>query len=113
MLGLALLQIPSINVNEHDSAVIPLYSKISYPWNTHILSPRVCDNGKWEEKSIKYEGYHELSYLQPNPFTPSRDVVESYFPTDEPVEAYATTIRRKLTDIAGKIVSYGGCSHWK
>jgi hypothetical protein len=79
-----LLRIPSINVTEDDASVVPLYSKISYPWSTHILSPRVCDNGKWEPKSIKYDGYHELAYLHPNQFTPSQEVVESYFPIDKP-----------------------------
>jgi hypothetical protein len=48
------------------------------------LSPQVCNNGKWVNKSIKYEGYHELAYLHPNHFTPSRDLVESYFSTVEP-----------------------------
>jgi hypothetical protein len=79
-----LLRIPSINVNEDDSVVIPTFSRISYPWSTHVLSPRVCDNGKWEDKSIKYEGYHELAYLHPYHFVPSRDVVESYFSADDP-----------------------------
>jgi hypothetical protein len=79
-----LLRIPSINVNEDDAAAVPLYSKISYPWCTHILAPQVCNNGKWENKSIKYEGYHELAYLHPNHFTPSKDLVESYFSTQEP-----------------------------
>jgi len=80
----SLLRIPSINVNEDDAAVVPLYSKISYPWCTHVLSPSVCDNEKWEKKTIKYEGYHELAYLHPNHFTPSRSLVESYFSTDKP-----------------------------
>ena len=72
-----LLRIPSVNVNEDDADVVPLYSKISYPWCTHILSPRVCENGKWENKSLKYEGYHELAYLHPNHFAPSRELVDS------------------------------------
>lgn len=73
-----LLNIPSINVNEDDSDVVPLYSKISYPWSTRILSPRVCNNGKWEKKSIKYEGYHELAYLHPDHFTPSKEILKKY-----------------------------------
>jgi len=73
----SLLRIPSVNVNEDDAAIVPLYSKISYPWCTHILSPRVCANGKWEYKSIKYDGYHELAYLHPSHFSPSTKLVES------------------------------------
>ncbi|GAB6147243.1 DUF354 domain-containing protein [Desulfocicer niacini] len=110
-----MLKIPSINVNEDDAAAVPLYSKISYPWCTHILSPQVCNNGKWEDKSIKYEGYHELAYLHPNHFTPSRDLVETYFGTKEPyflirfakltahhdvgVKGISNTLARKIIEI--------------
>ena len=76
--------IPVININEDDAAVVPKYARLSYPWADVILSPIVCDNGKWEEKSIKYNGYHELAYLHPNLFTPNRAVVERYFSTDTP-----------------------------
>ncbi len=79
-----LLNSPSINVNEDDWNVVPLYSKISYPWSTHILSPRVCNNGKWEKKSIKHESYHELAYLHPGHFIPSKKVLEKYHIPDEP-----------------------------
>jgi hypothetical protein len=78
-----LLRIPSVNVNEDDAQVVPLYSKISYPWCTHILSPRVCANGKWENKSVKYEGYHELAYLHPNHFSPSLELVKSIIGSHE------------------------------
>ena len=108
-----LLRIPSVNVNEDDAAVISTFCKISYPWSTYILSPGVCDNGKWEDKSIKYEGYHELAYLHPNHFTPSRDVVESYFQADEPyflirfaklTAHHDTGIKGISNDLAGKII---------
>lgn len=80
----SLLKIPSINVNEDDANVVPLYSKLSYPWASHILSPVVCNNGKWEKKSIKYEGYHELAYLHPDHFVPSKEIVEKYINTEKP-----------------------------
>lgn len=79
-----LRHIPVININEDDAAVVPKYAKLSYPWADVILSPTVCDNGKWNEKSIKYNGYHELAYLHPDHFTPDRNVVEKYFPMDSP-----------------------------
>ena len=78
-----ILKIHSINLNEDDSKVIPLYSKLSYPWASVILSPRVCDNGKWNLKSIKYDSYHELSYLHPNNFVPDLSLVKKYFPVDK------------------------------
>jgi len=79
-----LLRIPSINVNEDDANVVPLYSKLSYPFCSYILSPAVCTNGKWENKSIKYQGYHELAYLHPGNFIPSKEIVENYITTDKP-----------------------------
>jgi uncharacterized protein len=79
-----LLSIPSINVNEDDAAAVPLYSKLSYPWSDYILSPVVCNNGKWEGKSIKYQGYHELAYLHPLVFSPSKEIVSRYLPVDKP-----------------------------
>jgi predicted glycosyltransferase len=108
-----LLNIPSINVNEDDATVVPLYCKISYPWSSHILSPRVCNNGKWEKKSIKYESYHELAYLHPGHFTPSKEVVRKYLNPDKPyfVIRFAklsahhdTGIRGILNDLALEII---------
>ena len=55
-----LFSIPSINVNEDDWDAVPFYAKFSYPWASVIFSPTTCKNGKWEDKSIKYTGYHEL-----------------------------------------------------
>jgi predicted glycosyltransferase len=79
-----LLHIPTINVNEDDADAVPLYSRLSYPWSRHILSPEVCNNGRWESKSIKYEGYHELAYLHPDNFSPSKEIVNKYLPVEEP-----------------------------
>lgn len=78
-----LLGIPSINLNEDDAEVVPLYAKLAYPWADKIIAPSVCSTGKWKNKAITYSGYHELAYLHPNHFTPSKEVVEKYFPIDE------------------------------
>lgn len=75
---------PVINVNEDDARAVPLYAKLSYPLASVILTPIVCDNGKWNKKSIKYASYHELAYLHPNNFIPDRQVVERYFSIDTP-----------------------------
>lgn len=61
---------------------MPLYAKLAYPWADKILAPKVCSTGKWKYKTIAYPGYHELAYLHPNHFTPSKEVVERYFPVD-------------------------------
>ncbi len=79
-----LLGIPSINVNEDDAEVVPLYSKLAYPLASEILTPEPCNNGKWESKSIKYAGYHELAYLHPVTFKPDRSKIQDYFQTESP-----------------------------
>lgn len=79
-----LRHIPVININEDDAHVVPKYARLSYPWATDILTPKVCDNGKWNNKSIKYASYHELAYLHPNVFTPNKTIVEKYITLDQP-----------------------------
>jgi len=73
-----LLKIPSINVNEDDAEIVPLYAKLAYPWANIILAPSVCSTGKWKYKTINYNSYHELSYLHPNVFVPNKKIVEKY-----------------------------------
>lgn len=73
-----ILGIPAVNVNEDDASVVPLHAWISYPWATKILSPVSCDNGRWQNKTIAYNGYHELAYLHPDHFTPDKSIVEKY-----------------------------------
>ena len=75
--------IPSINVNEDDAEVVPLYARMAYPWATWIIAPEGCSTGKWEHKTLRYSGYHELAYLHPDIFTPDKSVVEKYFSTGE------------------------------
>ena len=70
--------IPFISCNEDDAKVVPNFAILSYPPANSILTPVVCDNGKWNCKSIKYPSYHELAYLHPNHFTPNKEVVEAY-----------------------------------
>jgi uncharacterized protein len=79
-----LLGIPSINVNEDDHDVVPLYSLLSYPLAHSILVPNSCTTGRWEYKTIHYKGYHELAYLHPNNFTPKIEIAQKYVDPDEP-----------------------------
>jgi predicted glycosyltransferase len=78
-----ILGIPSINVNEDDAAVVPLYAWMSYPLSTKIISPDSCNNGRWQKKTTTYSGYHELAYLHPDHFIPNREVVNKYINQDK------------------------------
>ena len=66
-----LLNINSIVVNEDDAEQVPLFAKLSYPLASSILAPASCSTGKWNYKTIHYNGYHELSYLHPSHFIPA------------------------------------------
>ena len=52
-----ILSIPSINMNEDDANVVPLFSNLAYPFADTILSPTSCNNLKWDNKTIKYPGF--------------------------------------------------------
>lgn len=79
-----LLGIPFITVSEDDASAAVAWAKYSYPFAKHVLSPSSCDNLKWNNKTITYNGYHELAYLHPNHFSPDIEVVKKYFSIDKP-----------------------------
>lgn len=79
-----LLNIPSINLNEDDADVVPLYAKLSYPWATNILAPNVCRMGKWQDKTTFYNSYHELAYLHPKNFKIDKKIALQYVSLDRP-----------------------------
>ena len=67
-----------VNTGEDDLAVVPAFAKIASPFIQSFVAPDPCDAGQIEPKTAHYPGYHELAYLHPNHFTPSREVVEGY-----------------------------------
>lgn len=79
-----IMRVPTIVMGEDDADVVPRFAKMVYPWASAILTPEVCDNGKWDKKSIKYQSYQELAYLHPNQFRPDIDTVRKYIQGDKP-----------------------------
>lgn len=80
-----ILRKPSIVFNEDDEDVVPLFSKITYPFATNIITPSTCEVKKiWKDKHINYSGYHELAYLHPKYFKPDKKIIEKYFSPDKP-----------------------------
>lgn len=72
------LKIDYINVVEDDASVIPLYAKLSFPNSTHILAPHICKIGKWENKKIGYNSYHEFAFLHPDHFLADENIAKNY-----------------------------------
>jgi predicted glycosyltransferase len=89
-----LLKIPSLYFNEDDIDVVPLLKYLVYPFAKHIVTPNVCETGKFEKKTIKYNSYHELAYLHPNNFTPDFNIVKK---TINPEKPYCLIRFAKLT----------------
>lgn len=105
----------SVNTGEDDMSVVPAWKKIAGPFVQTLLSPIVCNNETLEQKSIKYQSYHELAYLHPNHFQADKDIVEKYFSTKKPyviirfaklnahhdkgIQGINTEIAQKLIDI--------------
>lgn len=111
-----LLRIPNINIGEDDAHIVPKYTNSIAPFVDVRVSPNSCDNGKIEPKSVHYPGFLKLSYLHPNDFTPSRDVIKRYgISADEPyflirfsalnahhdkgIKGISTEIAKRLIDI--------------
>lgn len=70
-----LLNIPSLVFEEDDYDAIPDFAKITYPFATTIVAPNCCSVGKWASKTIFYNGYHELAYLNPKYFSPNVNIL--------------------------------------
>lgn len=74
----------SIITAEDDAEVVPKFVNLAAPFIDSYLSPAICDNGKINSRSLKYNSYHELAYLHPNHFTPDKKIVEKYFSAEKP-----------------------------
>jgi predicted glycosyltransferase len=63
-----LKRIPVITVLEDDIDVIPQLASITFPFTSLILTPKGCKTGRYEKKTIHYNGYMKLAYLHPRWF---------------------------------------------
>ena len=72
-----LFKIPCITTLEDDYKVIKNLAKLTYPYTSTILTPNICDVGKWNNKKIGYNGYMKLAYLHPNWFSPNKLLISS------------------------------------
>jgi len=73
-----LLRIPSIVLNEDDFEINKFFCRLAYPFCSSIISPTVCNVGRYQEKKINYDGYQKLAYLHPDVFTPDLRIVSKY-----------------------------------
>jgi len=71
-------KLDSFNFCEDDDSVIPLQTKLTYPFTTKIINPDCIKYQKWHKKRILLPSYHELAYLHPNNFTPDLNILNKY-----------------------------------
>ena len=73
----AITGIPYIFTGEDDISYTFLQCAVTYPFVSHILAPLPTKVGIFKYKKVPYSGYQKLSYLHPNFFKPSDEVLES------------------------------------
>ena len=71
-------RVVSLNFNEDDDSIVPLYALAAYPFSTKIINPRCVNYTKWSKKRIFHDSLHELAYLHPNNFTPDINILSKY-----------------------------------
>lgn len=79
-----LLRIPTFVFNEDDYSINKLFCSFSYPYASYIVSPKICDVGRYREKKISYSGYQKLTYLHPSYFNPDKNIITSFHSRSEP-----------------------------
>jgi predicted glycosyltransferase len=67
----AFARIPSLVFYDTENA--RLQNRLTYPFASLVVVPR-CYEGPLPRHSIRYPGYHELSYLHPSRFRSNRDI---------------------------------------
>lgn len=65
-----LLGVPSVVF--YDTETARLQNILTYPFATRVVVPECYQAWVPKRKTTRYRGYHEMSYLHPNYFTPNR-----------------------------------------
>lgn len=60
-----ILKIPTILFFEDDLEYVKKWAIIAGPLASVLMCPESCSAGRWANKAVKYNGYHELTYLHP------------------------------------------------
>ena len=63
---------------DDDYSFIKQYSRLAYPFCTHIIASEVVDVHKWDYKRIAYYGTQKSAYLHPKYFVPNLNVLSKY-----------------------------------
>ena len=70
-----MLNIPFFLFNDDDYYIVPKSATYGWPFVTKVFAPVGCDMGKYEQKTVHYNGFQKSFYLQDNVFVPNQDIV--------------------------------------
>ncbi|ARN73027.1 DUF354 domain-containing protein [Oceanicoccus sagamiensis] len=70
-----LTRVPSLVFYDTENAI--LQNGITYPFATEVHVPECYEGSVPKKKERRYKGYHELSYLHPDYFTPDKAIAEA------------------------------------
>ncbi len=60
---------------EDDASVVPLYTKLTYPFADYVVVPD-CISDTIKPNYVLHNSFHELAYLHPEHFTPDAEVLK-------------------------------------
>ena len=69
--------IVSFLFNDDDYFIVPKSAKYGWPFASVIFAPRSCEMGRFEKKTVYYNGYQKLYYLHKH-FKPDVEKVRSH-----------------------------------
>lgn len=61
---------PSFVFSEDDAHIVPLFSRLAYPFCHFIVTPAALAHEAHGRRHLTYAGYQELAYLHPNHYAP-------------------------------------------
>lgn len=64
--------VPSLVFYDGDNALAQ--NLMTYPFATKVIVPNCYQGWTPGKRTVRYQGYHELSYMHPNYFTPNRHI---------------------------------------
>jgi len=71
-------RVPSLYPTDDVIRQVPEQSIFLFTCN-HIIAPSITELGYFNKKKINYDGYKALSYLHPNVFTPSIELIDKKY----------------------------------
>jgi len=77
-----IFRIPLFLFNDDDFDVVPKSATYGWPHVPTIFAPKGCDMGKFNSKTIHYNGFQKSFYLQDNVFEPNPNTVKNKITSD-------------------------------